>query len=107
MTLKLALFGSCLRDPQQAHDVDLLAVDGTDQEYRSLRQKLVRMGRIGRDESRPIDIFWDAWEGDLNWGSYYDPAKKTWVHDQRFCGKGFFSGAREITLEELAVLIRH
>jgi len=89
------VFGSFLRDPVAANDVDMVVPEFTDERMYKSVVTLERYENIARALGKPVDLFFSRDEG-FNLAGWFDPKIGQWEFRMAFCGRGFFAGCVEL-----------
>jgi hypothetical protein len=100
---KLIVFGSFLRDPTAAHDIDMVVPEFSGKQAdQGLTITLECYERIARTIGKPVNLFFGtADDGWFNIAGWFDPKVGKWAFCNVFCGRDFFFDCMEMTEAEI------
>lgn len=96
--LRTYLFGSFLKIPETANDIDLaITVETVD----DVLNALYTCADLGTRLGKPVDVFFNPVDDELCEGAYYDPETGKWGFTQKYAGQHFFDDCIEVDLDSI------
>jgi hypothetical protein len=86
----MIVFGSFLRNPATANDIDMIVPEFTDERMYEAPVSLEPYEQIAHHQGKPIDLFFTAYESQFNLAGWFDPKNGKWLFRMAFCGRDFF-----------------
>jgi hypothetical protein len=101
---RMLVGGSVLHCGCEAHDIDLVVREFTDERGDQAEVDLAVYESIAHATGKPIDLFFTAYADQHNVAGYYNPTTRRWTFRMAFCGRLFFEPYVEMTMAELIAL---